>query len=66
MTHSNTLKQKNKLFQFGEKKTKQNSKAVDYVKAYSREKIREVIHYCPELDICHFWKTWGRILKRFF
>lgn len=27
---------------------------------------REVIHYCPELDINYFQKTQGHIFKRFF
>ena len=45
---------------------KQHSEAVDFVKGWGREKIREVIDYCPESDIRSFQRTWGQILKRFF
>ena len=39
---------------------------MDYVRAWDREEIREVVPYCPDLDISHFQNIWGRILKRFF
>lgn len=39
---------------------------MDYVKACSREKIREVIHYCPELDITTSRKLGVGFLKGSF
>lgn len=63
MTHSNTVKQENKLLSQFRKK---NQKAALFVKDWGREKTGGVIHYCPELDGSHFQKTWGQILKTFF
>lgn len=49
--------QMNQLSSQFRERQKQNSKTVDCVEVLSKEKVREVINYCPELDISCFQKT---------